>query len=430
MTDLTAYITTFNCARTLPSTSHLASSLFSNANSTLPPDLIVLCLQEIAPIGYSFLGGSFLAPYFSRFSAVVQHAVAQKFDTGVDYSTLLVRNAGMTALMVFAREGIEERVKWVETAGVGVGLWDMGNKGAVGARLGVEGRGGETVPVTFVAAHLAPMEGEWERRNQDWKSICEGLVFTRDQLAPVRKGGTEAQPLLGDTSTESADSSGEHGLFSPLSHIFFAGDLNYRTSDVAPKETDHKTWPHPSSSSDLTTYSELKARDQLTRELNAKKTLHMLAEEKVTFPPTYKYSSAAQQQAADRKPIEHPHDTDSGAWAKHRVPSWCDRILYLASSPPKVDSYTALAVQPTSDHRPVAMSVGIALQRPEGANEVKPPFRIQRGWRERRAAARRLEVLVGIASYLALTWEGEALLLGTVVGLLGGYVALRALIGV
>ena len=313
MADLTAYIATFNCARTLPSTSHLASSLFSNANSTLPPDLIVLCLQEIAPIGYCFLGGSFLAPYFSRFSAVVQHAVAQKFDSEVNYSTLLVRNAGMTGLMAFAREGVEERVRWLETAGVGVGLWDMGNKGAVGARLGVEGSGGETVPVTFVAAHLAPMEGEWQRRNQDWKSICEGLVFTRDQLAPVRTGTAEAQPLLGDTSTDSADSSGEHGLFSPLSHIFFSGDLNYRTSDVAPKETDHRTWPHPSSSSDSATYAELKARDQLTREFNAKNTLHMLAEEQIMFPPTYKYSSAAQKQAAHGKLIENPHDTDSGA---------------------------------------------------------------------------------------------------------------------
>lgn len=360
---------------------------------------------------------------------MVQRAVAQKFDAGVAYSTLLVRNAGMTGLMVFAREGVEERVRWLETAGVGVGLWDMGNKGAVGARLGVEGRGGETVPVTFVAAHLAPMEGEWQRRNQDWKSICEGLVFTRDQLASVRTGSAEAQPLLDDTSTEAADSSGEHGLFSPLSHIFFAGDLNYRTSDVAPKESDHKHWPHPSSSSDSTTYAELKARDQLTRELNARNTLHLLAEEKITFPPTYKYSSAAQEQAAHQKSITNPHDAESGAWAKHRVPSWCDRILYLAFSPPKIDSYTALAVQPTSDHRPVAMSVSIPLKRPEGAGETKPPFQIRPGWRERRAAARRLEVLVGIVSYLALTWEGEALLLGTVVGLLGGYVALRALIG-
>jgi hypothetical protein len=53
---------------------------------------------------------------------------------------------------------------------------------------------------------------------------------------------------------------------------------------------------------------------------------------------------------------------------------------------------------------------------------------MRKDWRERRAAARRYEVLVGIASYLALTWEGEALLVATLAGILGGYVALRAML--
>jgi hypothetical protein len=67
--------------------------------------------------------------------------------------------------------------------------------------------------------------------------------------------------------------------------------------------------------------------------------------------------------------------------------------------------------------------------KPELAAGVKPPFAMRRDWHERRAAARRYEVLVGIAAYLALTWEGEALLVATVVGILGGYVALRAVLG-
>ena len=52
----------------------------------------------------------------------------------------------------------------------------------------------------------------------------------------------------------------------------------------------------------------------------------------------------------------------------------------------------------------------------------------RKDWRERRAAARRYEVLVGIASYLALTWEGEMVLAATIAGVLGGYVALRAML--
>ena len=102
--------------------------------------------------------------------------------------------------------------------------------------------------------------------------------------------------------------------------------------------------------------------------------------------------------------------------------------MFLAGGKADVDvhSYDALSVQPTSDHRPVTMSVTIPLRKPELAANVKPPFEMRRDWRERRTAARRYEVLVGIASYLALTWEGEALLAATIVGILGGYVALRA----
>ena len=180
MSNITAHITTFNCGRELPSISHLGAELFSNSAPSIPPDLIVLCLQEIAPIGYAFLGGSFLAPYFSRIGDVVQHAVSKHFESNADYHPLLVRNAGLTALMVYARSDVKDKIQWTETAAVGVGVYEMGNKGAVGARIGFVGDNDETVPITFVSAHLAPKEEECERRNLDWQSICEALVFTRD----------------------------------------------------------------------------------------------------------------------------------------------------------------------------------------------------------------------------------------------------------
>ena len=66
MSDLNCYITTFNCGRELVDVDYFANNLFNGAKTDLPPDFIVLCLQEIAPIGYSFLGGSLLAPYFAR----------------------------------------------------------------------------------------------------------------------------------------------------------------------------------------------------------------------------------------------------------------------------------------------------------------------------------------------------------------------------
>lgn len=429
MASLTAHITTFNCGRSLPSTSHLASSLFENTSTTLPPDLIVLCLQEIAPIGYAFLGGSFLAPYFGKFSTIVQNAVSQHFDSNTDYAPLVVQNAGLTALMVFARSDVQDSIRWIETAAVGVGMYELGNKGAIGARLYIDGDDNTPVPMTFVSAHLAPMEDQCERRNADWKSICEGLVFTRVNNASKPSNTTEdAQPLLHSPSPDTSTTSSPSTLFSPLSHTFFAGDLNYRTADTAPSETDHKLWPHPTSSPSHPSWRDLWANDQLNRELRAQNTLHLLAEAPVAFPPTYKYSSAAQKAAANGTPLPSGGEDGVWPWAKHRVPSWCDRVLFLAGAKPEVQRYAALPVQPTSDHRPVTSVARVPLRRPRKEGDVKVPFRMRKDWRERRAVARRYEVLVGVGAYLALTWEGEAMLLATVVGVLGGYVALRAVL--
>ncbi|KAK6433955.1 hypothetical protein LTR95_009864 [Oleoguttula sp. CCFEE 5521] len=376
----------------------------------------------------TFLGASYLTPSLSRLSNVVQHAVAARFEDGVEYETLLAQNVGMTGLMVFVRKEVRERIRWVETAGVGVGVWEMGNKGAVGARLGVLGQDEEVVPVTFVSAHLAPGEDEVERRNEDWKSICEGLVFTR-QVSSSEDASEESAPLLGEatepTSIEPTASSTPSSLFSPPSHIFLAGDLNYRTSSTSPRPSDHQTWPSPSS--DTHAFQFLLASDQLTRERLAHRTLHNLTESLVTFPPTYKYSAAAQAHAAAQPGGKgsKPEEPGSDAWAKHRVPSWCDRILYLPSSNPRIASYTALPVQPSSDHRPVNLAFSIEL---EPAVEVEAPFKVGTDWKERRAVARRLEIVVGLAAYLGWTWEGEALLLATVVGIVGVSLVVRALL--
>jgi len=441
MATITAHVTTFNCGRELPSVSHLGAELFSNSAPSIPPDLIVLCLQEIAPIGYAFLGGSFLAPYFSRISDIVQHAVSKHFESNADYHPLLVRNAGLTALMVYVRSDAKDRIQWTETAGVGVGVYEMGNKGAVGARIGFAGDNDETVPVTFVSAHLAPKEEECERRNADWQSICEALVFTRDDNntnnnSTLPQNAEDSQPLLSRDADNTTSISSKATLFSPLSHIFFAGDLNYRTADTSPSPSAHKIWPHPTSDPSHPSYRDLWASDQLNRELRNKKTLHALTEAPVTFPPTYKYSTAAKKAAAEGKPLPAGGTDEQSAWpwAKHRVPSWCDRILFLGGSAKgksggvEVQSYDALSVQPTSDHRPVTMVAAIPLRKPElAAGDAElPSFAMRKDWAERRATARRYEVLVGIASYLALTWEGEAVLAATVVGILGGYLLLSS----
>ena len=129
MADLNCYIATFNCGRTPVNVDYFAAHFFDGLKTNLPPDLLILSLEEIAPIGYSFLGGSFLTPYFTRLTTAIHVAAAKRFESENEYESVLVRNIGMTAIMIFAKSSMYEHIRWIETAGVGVGAWDMGNKG-------------------------------------------------------------------------------------------------------------------------------------------------------------------------------------------------------------------------------------------------------------------------------------------------------------
>lgn len=306
---------------------------------------------------------------------------------------------------------------------------------AVAARIALEvdADDGREMDLTFVGAHLAPMEDAWEARNEDWKKICQGLVFSKrwsNKSSSTSTDFSDEEPLL--SSSESGEQQHERGdgtLFSPTTHIFFSGDLNYRTSDTSPSLDEHEKWPQPVDSiSDIRHYSHLLEHDQLNRERSKGKVFQHLTESQITFPPTYKYSEAAQKRAQQMSLKQQVNEDDAWLWAKHRTPSWCDRILYLQTAPPTVHSYAALPVQPTSDHRPVVLSLSIPMKALDNNQRVEPPFQIRKDWQEARAAARRYEYFVGIAAYLTLTWEGEMVVAGTLIGLIGGYVALRALI--
>jgi hypothetical protein len=430
------YILTFNCGRSLIDVDAFASQLFDGLESPTLPQLLVLSLQEIAPIPHSFIGGSFLVPYFQRFQDAVQNAALKLPHRDSDtplYTPIAIRNIGMTGIMVFARD--PSAVKDVETAGVGVGMAEMGNKGAIAVRL-TYGEGDASTEITFVAAHLAAMEDEVLRRNEDFKNIVRRLVFSSSTKKPGTTSSAEERPLL---SISPQDAS----IYKPTSHLFVAGDLNYRTSIMSPSPSDHNdTFPQPHH--DLSSpnhFSSLFERDQLSQERAAGRTLHGLVEAPVTFPPTYKYDS--------KEPFLTPdEDLSKWHWAKHRWPSWCDRILYLdmpswmKSKKPDAKligkNYSALPLQPTTDHRAVTMQFLIPLipiPKPDEEEEagskdprVNPPFDIDINWKSRRDRARTLELVVGFAAYFATTREGNAIVIATLVGIVGGYYAIMALL--
>ncbi|KAJ5637201.1 hypothetical protein N7490_007080 [Penicillium lividum] len=448
MEDLNIYILTSNCARTLIDVDlfadHFFDALSADARGLGAPDLIVLSLQEIAPIAYSFLGGAYLTPYFDAFVQTVKKATAKSWNEA--YVNLVKDHTGMTGLMVFARADIMDKIPWVDTAHVGFGVHEMGNKGAVGARLGyvADSNPSKTVDLTFVAAHLAPMENALKQRNLDWQSIVERLVFSHQNTSPKALGqesSDENTALLADHESSHEAETSRRDLFAPNSYVFLAGDLNYRTSDVSPTKADIIHFPRQGvPREDPAHYSHLLKEDQLIREMREGRCFHGLSEAPIDFPPTYKYSGAAQQ-AARLSLISGESETE-WKWSTHRWPSWCDRILYLDSpswvgegGQVKPHAYNALPLFPHSDHRPVALAVTIPLKASHlsetdhegsGAHSVAP-FTIDPSWRSRRDAARQKEIVVGFLAYLGLTWEGNGMLLASTLGLVGAWVLLRSL---
>lgn len=420
---LTLYLLTFNCARTLVQPDAFAPHLFQALEPDTPyPDLLVLNLQEIAPIAYGFLGGSFLTPYFDSFRKVVK--LASKDQT---YVHVLSQNLGMTGIMVFAREDVADNINWTQNAGVGVGVGAMGEKGAVGVRLGYRTGDSQEVQLTFVAAHLAAMEDGLERRNLDYQNIVQQLVFVSDTQASSidRAEEDEDAPLL---TGSAGPKPSESGIYSPTSHLFFAGDLNYRTSLIqpTPHDAEHK-FPQPAKEEDDPRhFIHLLAQDQLTQQVKAGKALHGLTEAPIGFPPTYKYRNVGDKAVT----LDGQGDWQ---WARHRWPSWCDRIFFWKTEHVQVEPvrYTCLPLFATSDHRPVALVATVPLRSVSGAGvgeSATAPFKIDPHWRSKRALARKKEMAVGLLAYLVLTKEGAALALATTVGAVGAWLIIRSML--
>lgn len=419
MASLNLYVVTFNCGRALIDVDSFSSQLFAGLSTRQLPDILVLSLQELGPIPHSFIGGFLLAPYFARFHDAVQKAAGTLSGVRDSYTLLTARNVGMIGIMVFAKD--PAAIRDLETGGVGVGVAAMGNKGAAGARFTYQ-QGDSYTELAFVAAHLAAMENEVQRRNEDWKNIARGLVFASTH--PDTLGGAE-RPLL---SISAQDGS----IYKSTSHLFLAGDLNYRTSTTKPSPTDHiSSFPQP----DNPAMAPLLERDQLNRERAAGRTCHGLIEAPITFPPTYKYQS--------KEPFLTPDaELTRWHWATHRWPSWCDRILYLdtpswleSQAPIVPRKYTALPLFPTSDHRAVALDVSIPLvpildpgDEETDDPRTSPPFNVDINWKTKRERARLLEVVCGSAMYLTTTAEGGGIMLAMVVGAIGAYLAIGVLL--
>lgn len=462
-----------------------SDSTLDNLGATLTDGLVRRnsSLQEVAPLSYSFIGAYFLNPYYARYEEALNLASARLLEakalpsdgsqasprpTPRPYTLVRAKNVGMTAILLFARD--PTHIHKIEEAERGFGAADMGNKGAVGLRVTwSDAPNGATTPateVTLVATHLAAMEWNLKKRNANWRTIVSGLTFAnpRDILPGPFPADTSAprpdQSGAGDTnprpsSTDDDDDNDDTqallptaptnslsesdlaalqatSIFKPTSHLFLFGDLNYRISTTTPPPLADFPSFDPSSPNYFPAFL---PRDQLTQERLAGRTFHGLSEPPITFGPTYKfdvlpdYTAEEATNAAAVRAGATQNGIPEVPWrfAPHRWPGWCDRVLFLDEGV-EVRAYDALPVVRSSDHRAVFLRAAVAplregavVTRREGDPRVEMPVQVDVHAWERRAAARRKELVVGWTAFFWSTREGAVVMATVMVVVVGGW---------
>lgn len=265
------------------------------------------------------------------------------------------------------------------------------------------------------------------------------------------------RPLLNPPSPDDAPLTPAHlaalhaiSVYKPTAHLFVAGDLNYRISATTPPPQSAFPSFDPASPHYFPSFL---PRDQLTRERQANRTLHGLSEAEVAFGPTYKFDvlGDGEEGAENAEEVRRAREGGGGVkvvpwkFAGHRWPGWCDRVLYLdvpgwvkgRGEKVEVTAYDGLPLMAVSDHRPVFWRahvplLGAAAMAPpaemgalESVWEADPRVRLPvpvdvHAW-ERRAAARRKEMVVGWSAFVWSTKEG-AVLMATALALgVGGW---------
>eukprot|EP00178_Gracilaria_changii_P001869 TRINITY_DN1265_c0_g1_i1.p1 TRINITY_DN1265_c0_g1~~TRINITY_DN1265_c0_g1_i1.p1 ORF type:complete len:716 (+),score=74.42 TRINITY_DN1265_c0_g1_i1:227-2374(+) len=251
--------------------------------------------------------------------------------------------AGMR-LKVFVRKDKNGKpIMTVNSTGmrVGAGVADRWpNKGAVAVGM----KFGNHCRVVFIVAHLAANEERLQSREDDWRLILRRLE--RDDLLPRGAEHVISVPL-----------------FHRYEHVFVLGDLNYRV--VAPGSTKDNRLQWVREKIEARDWRALIDVDQLTKERLDGNVFADFEEADITFPPTFKVIP------------------QTGRYSNHRIPSYCDRILWH-SMPARVElvtslQYTALTDFKESDHIPVYGA--FELRVPNCLPSPEPLLRPPRGYR-------------------------------------------------
>jgi inositol polyphosphate 5-phosphatase INPP5B/F len=245
-------------------------------------------------------------------------------NTGESYTLLTQKSMVGLLICVFVQSSHHPRVRFVQSASVGVGVLGMGgNKGGVSIRLQFY-----DTTLCFVCSHLAAHRENVVGRNADFRNIYNKTSFDigEDAIREVIRSGSLSQWTMGTSLVGIPD----HDI------VFWLGDLNYRIDESIMTERVLFL-------SERNKIDEIRAMDQLNVERAAGRVFENFEEGILTFVPTYKYQPGTDiyEQRPDKK---------------LRAPAWCDRILWMAQEDPSHVvqlTYARSETPNVSDHKAV-----------------------------------------------------------------------------
>lgn len=319
MSEAQLFISTFNCGKKTPTNAEFTKHL----NEKLPEeasDLYVFGFQEVTSI----------------LDATDENVVNKKLIWIADnlitclenryemqsFAVVSIAHFGAVGLIIVS-PFISKIHKIYKSRGYPVGTFCTNLKGGVGVRLTYE-----SAEFTFVCMHLNAGEKVQHmlRRNQDLYNVFSKLIFDDGWC-----------------------------VLKPDAHCFIFGDLNYRATGafgLVPKGLDFDETENREGTENCDPAFIFK-KDELSLLQKGGLILQDFEEPAICFKPSYKFHIGTKN------------------YHRNRIPSYCDRILYLGyPESSKTPKYKAVAYDTIteclfSDHLPVYMIVNVSLTAPE-----------------------------------------------------------------
>ena len=248
------------------------------------------------------------------------------------YALLIQRSLVGLLVCVFVKAPHRNRVKYVSSDSVGVGVMGMmGNKGGVSVRLQFYDS-----TFCFVCSHLAAHRENVAGRNADYFNVLGKISFDvgEEAVREVIRNGSMSQWASGSSVVGIAD----HDI------CVWLGDLNYRIDESMPTEKILEL-------SESKQFDDLRMLDQLNLERKEGRAFVGFEEGVINFAPTYKYQPGTD--VYEQRPEK-----------KLRAPAWCDRVLWMAQEPEHVQqlTYKRSETPNFSDHKPVYSTVRVTIK--------------------------------------------------------------------